>query len=339
MRVLVTGLGGFLGGEIGRLLLLQGAQLRTLSRRPLPEWEARGVEVLSGALEDPRSVAKACRDQQVVFHVAARAGVWGSFSDYEDSNVVGTINVLEACQDAGVKKLIYTSSPSVTFDGGEACGVNESKPYPEYFLNFYSETKARAEKQVLLANAVGGLSTVALRPHLIWGPGDPHLLPRLLAASRAGRLRQVGAGNNLVDITYIENAAQAHLLAEQKLEADSPLAGKAYFISDGEPVSLWNWIGQILEALGYAPVRGQVSLQQARLLGGALEWLYRTFRLEGEPPMTRFTACQLGTSHYYDLSAARQDFGYQPVVAFEEGMRRMLSYFRETRPATSVTSR
>lgn len=329
MKAFVTGLGGFLGGAIARKLLLQGIQVRTLSRRPLPEWEAQGVEVVRGRLEDLSSVLEGCRGQQQVFHVAAKAGVWGSYPDYDDSNVVGTRNVLQACQHCGVGQLIYTSSPSVTFDGKDSLGVDESKPYPEYFLNFYSETKARAEQMVLQANGVSGLATVSLRPHLIWGPGDPHLLPRLVAAADAGRLRQVGKGTNLVDITYVDNAAQAHLLASQRLALDSPLAGKAYFISDGAPVRLWTWINQILEGLGRPPVRGQVGVEQARLAGGLLEWLYRTLRLPGEPPMTRFTACQLGTSHYYDIGASQRDFDYRPGVSFEEGMDRLFSHFRE----------
>jgi len=329
VKALVTGLGGFLGGAIARKLLLRGAQVRTLSRRPLPEWEAQGVEVVYGCLEELASVLEGCRGQQQVFHVAAKAGVWGSYLDYDDSNVVGTRNVLQACRHCGVEQLVYTSSPSVTFDGKDSLGVDESKAYPEYFLNFYSETKARAEQMVLQANGVSGLATVSLRPHLIWGPGDPHLLPRLVAAADAGRLRQVGKGDNLVDITYVDNAAQAHLLASQRLKLDSPLAGKAYFISDGSPVRLWTWINQILEGLGRQPVRGQIGVAQARLVGGLLEWLYRTLRLPGEPPMTRFTACQLGTSHYYDIGASRRDFDYRPEVLFEDGMARLLSHFGE----------
>lgn len=326
MRAFVTGVGGFLGGAIARKLLIQGIQVRTLSRRPLPEWERQGVEVVRGSLEDLSSVLEGCREQQQVFHVAAKAGVWGSYLDYDDSNVVGTRNILQACRHCGVEQLIYTSSPSVTFDGKDSLGVDESKGYPEYFLNFYSETKARAEQMVLQANGLSGLATVSLRPHLIWGPGDPHLLPRLLAAADAGRLRQVGKGDNLVDITYVDNAAQAHLLAAQRLAPGSPQAGKAYFISDGSPVRLWTWINQILEGSGRQPVTGQISLAKARLAGGLLEWIYRTLRLPGEPPMTRFAACQLGTSHYYDIGASQRDFGYRPEVSFEDGMASMLSH-------------
>lgn len=330
MKVLVTGLGGFLGGGIGRALLEQGHSLRTVSRRPLPDWEKQGVEVILGPLEHTGTVMEACRGVDQVFHVAAKAGVWGTYAEYYDSNVRGTQNVLDGCCAAGVKQLIFTSSPSATFDGHDALGVDESKPYPENFLNFYSETKAASEQLVLEANGLKGLATVALRPHLIWGPGDPHLLPRLLLAADKGRLRQVGKGSNLVDTTYVDNAVAAHLSAAQGLAVGAPQAGKAYFVSDGCPVQLWSWIDQLLQGLGRRPVRGKVGLAQARVIGGALEFVFRTLRLPGEPPLTRFSACQLGTSHYYDISAARRDFGYRPVVEFAEGMQRTLEHFQKS---------
>jgi 2-alkyl-3-oxoalkanoate reductase len=327
MKILVTGLGGFLGGAIGERLLARGDELSTVSRRPLPEWEARGVRVVLGPLEDRRCVIEAARGCEQVFHVAAKAGIWGDYSDYYASNVLATENVLEACWACQCGSLIYTSTPSVTFDGHDAAGVDESKPYPESFLNFYSETKAIAEQKVLAANGRAGLATVALRPHLIWGPGDPHLLPRLVRAADAGRLRRIGNGDNLVDTTYIENAVDAHLAAAAGLTPESAQAGKAYFISNGQPVSLWSWMDQLLLGLGRPPVRGQLSVGSARLLGGMLEWFYRTARLPGEPPLTHFTASQLGTHHYYNISAAQRDFGYQPRVSFSEGMQQVMSYF------------
>lgn len=328
MKVLVTGLGGFLGGALGERLLQQGHQLRTLSRRPLPGWEQRGVEVVLGPLESRPAVLEACRGVELVFHVAAKAGIWGSYLDYYQSNVEGTQNVLEGCLACGVPRLVYTSSPSVVFDGLDHVGVDESKPYARSHLNHYSETKAVAEQAVVAANGKGGLATVSLRPHLIWGPGDPHILPRLLQRADAGRLMRIGDGSNLVDMTYVDNAASAHLLAAEGLTPTSAQAGKAYFITNGSPVKLWQWIDDILLALGRSPVKRRVSLAQARWLGGVLEWLYRTWRLPGEPPMTRFAACQLGTSHTYDIQAARRDFGYEPQVGYDEGMSRMLDYFR-----------
>ncbi len=332
MKILVTGVGGFLGGALAHRLLAQGHQLRTLSRRPLPDWEALGVEVQRGALEDRHSVLQACQGVEQVFHVAAKAGVWGTFTEYWESNVEGTKNIVEGCQTHGVQRLIHTSSPSSTFDGKDCLGADESKPYPENFLNYYSETKAAAEQVVKGANGQEGLSTVSLRPHLIWGPGDPHILPRVVMMADKGRLRKIGPGDNLVDITYVDNAVEAHLCAAQNLGPASPQAGKAYFISNGSPVRLWEWVDQVLRGLGRPPVSGHISTAKARLAGGILEWIYRTLRLEGEPPMTRFVACQMGTSHYYDISAAERDFGYRPIVSFEEAMERTLAHFSEVLP-------
>lgn len=325
MKALVTGLGGFLGGELARQLQAEGWEVVGLSRRPLPEWEARGVRVVLGDLQERSGLIEATRACDAVFHAAARAGVWGSYADFFGPNVEGTRNVLEACRASEVPRLIYTSTPSVTFDGREAEGADESKPYPTRPWNFYSETKAEAEALVLAANGRRGVATVALRPHLIWGPGDPHLLPRMLRAADAGRLRRIGDGRNRVDTTFIVNAAAAHLAAARGLEPTAPQAGRAYFISDGQPVELWSWIDQLLQGTGRPPVRGSVSRPAAEWLGMGLEWVWRTLRLPGEPPLTRFSAAQLGLSHWYDVSAARRDFGFEPPVSFEEALRQTLA--------------
>ncbi len=329
MKTLVTGVGGFLGGAIASQLLDSGMEVRTLSRRPLPEWRERGVEVIRGDLTSLEDVEQATRGVSLVYHVAAKAGIWGSYADYWDANVAGTEHVIAACHKHGVGRLIYTSSPSAVSDGQECLGANEDKPYPENFMNHYCETKCRAEQRALAAHGQHGLSVVALRPHLIWGPGDPHLVPRVVRSHDSGRLRRVGAGRNLVDMCYIDNAAEAHLLAAKDLSATSPHGGKAYFISNGEPICLWEWIDFIMEGLGRPPVRRSVTTSQAWWAGAFLEWTYKTLRLSGEPPMTRYAAYQLGTSHYFDISAARRDFGYQPRIGYQEGMQRMLSHFQE----------
>lgn len=321
MRALVTGGGGFLGRAIVRRLQERGDEVTVLARRPQPDLQ---VKLALAPLEDRSAVQAACQDQDVVFHVAAKAGLWGTYTEYYESNVVGTRNVLEGCRAGGVRKLVYTSSPSVTFDGKDHCGADESLPYPDSFLNFYSETKAIAEREVLSANGPE-LATTALRPHLIWGPGDPHILPRLVKRARAGRLVRVGPGGNRVDITYVDNAAQAHLLAADRLEPGSPLAGKAYFVSNGEPVELWPWIDDMLSRLGAPPVRRSLPLGAAQLVGSLMEWFYRLARLPGEPPMTRFLAAQLGTSHWYDITAARRDLGYEPEVSVAQGMERVVA--------------
>ena len=322
MTALVTGGGGFLGGAITRLLRQRGRKVRSLTRTAYPWLDDIGVEQSLGDLCDPAAVERAVAGVDVVYHVAAKAGVWGRYADYFATNVTGTENVIAACHKHGVSKLVYTSTPSVVHSGSDMAGVDESAPYPKHFEAYYPETKAIAEKAVLAANGPQ-LATVALRPHLIWGPGDPHLIPRLLARARENKLRRIGSRPIQVDVTYVDNAAEAHFLAAGKLAPGSPVAGKAYFISNGEPVDLWEFIGRILAEAGLPPVTRTVSAWKARLAGRVLEWVYRGLRLPGEPTMTRFVASQLSTSHWYNISAARRDLGYEPQVSIEEGLRRL----------------
>ena len=322
MTALVTGGGGFLGGAVVRLLRRRGRAVRSFTRTAYPWLDELGVEQVLGDLSDPAAVERAAAGVDVVFHVAAKAGVWGRRADYVATNVTGTEHVLAACQKHGVRKLVYTSTPSVVHGGGDLEGADETTPYPTHFGADYPETKATAEKAVLAANGPE-LATVALRPHLIYGPGDPHLVPRLLDRARAGNLRRVGSRPVKVDVTYVDNAADAHLLAADTLDVGSPAAGKAYFVSDGEPVELWAFINQVLVEAGLPPVTRTVSAWKARLAGRVLERAYRLLRLPGEPAMTRFVADQLATSHWYDISAAKRDLGYDPKVSTAEGLRRL----------------
>ena len=333
MNTLVTGGGGFLGQYVIEQLLARGDRVRTLCRGSYPALDALGVETVRASLLNRDATVEACRGVDVVYHVASVAGIWGPWKHFHSVNVLGTQNIVEGCRQHGVGRLVYTSSPSVTFDGlaangGAQNGVDESAPYPDRWLCHYPHTKALAEQHVLAANGTDGLLTCSLRPHLIWGPRDRHLIPRLLARARSGRLRRVGDGTNLIDTIYVENAATAHLQAADALVpespvADSPVAGRAYFISQGEPVNCWCWIDEILALADLPPVKKSISRPAAWKLGTGLESLWRLLHLQSEPPMTRFLAAQLGTSHYYDISRARRDFGYQPAVSTEEGMRRL----------------
>lgn len=323
MHALVTGGGGFLGRYVVEQLLARGDAVRVFARGRYPALDELGADTVRGDLRDAGAVREACRGVDVVFHVAGRPGVWGPWRAYYEVNTLGTEHVIAGCRAAGVSRLVYTSSPSVVYDGRPHENADESLPYTERFLCHYPRTKALAEAAVLDANGRNGLSTVGLRPHLIWGPRDNHLIPRLIQRARAGRLRRVGDGRNLVSISYVENAAHAHLLAADRLTPQSPLAGRAYFINEPEPVNLWSWIDELLSRAGLPPVRKSLSAAAAWRLGAALEAIYRAFRFRGEPPMTRFVASQLSTSHYYDISAARRDFGYEPPVSVEEGLRRM----------------
>jgi|SRR5579883_948676 len=322
MKALVTGGGGFLGGAVVRLLRQRGDSVRSFTRSAYPWLDEFDVEQTLGDLANPEAVEKAVAECDVVFHVAARAGVWGRYSDFFDTNVTGTLNVIAACKKLGVRRLVYTSTPSVVHAGKDVAGANESLPYPKHFDAYYSETKAKAEKAVLAANGPE-LATVSLRPHLIFGPGDPHLVPRIIAIAKAGKLKRIGSRPVKVDVTYIDNAAQAHLDAADRLDIGTQPAGKAYFISNDEPVELWPFIDRVLAEAGVPPVTKSISAWKARLAGRVLEWMYWLFRLPGEPPMTRFVASQLSTSHWYDISAARRDLGYVPKVSVEEGLKRL----------------
>jgi nucleoside-diphosphate-sugar epimerase len=324
-RVLVTGGGGFLGSAIIKSLLAGGHRVTSFSRQShahLTEW---GVEQFQGDISDAAAVMHAVQDVDVAFHVAAKAGVWGKYDDFFAANVIGTRNVIAAGSTAGVKALIYTSSPSVIFDGTDMEGVNESAPYPRKYHAAYPETKALAERQILKA-AAEGLPAVILRPHLIWGPEDPHFLPRII--ERASQLRRVGEGTKCVDTIYIDNAADAHILAATKLMARPGLSGRIYFISQDDPLPLWDMIDHLLQAAGREPVKGSVSPQVAWLAGTLLEWVYRFFKLKGEPRMTRFVARELATAHWFDISAARKDLDYHPRVSTAEGLRRLSEWLR-----------
>jgi len=330
MRVLVTGGGGFLGKAIVKLLLEQGDEVCSFSRNIYPQLTELGVEQFVGDLNDLTAVIKAADGCDAIYHVAAKASVWGHYDDFYQTNVVGTKNIIQACRCCEINRLIYTSSPSVVFDGTDMEGIDESAPYPDHFLAHYPQTKAEAEQLVLAANDET-LATVALRPQLIWGPEDNHLVPRILEQGRVGALRRIGDRPCLVDTVYIDNAANAHVLAGDKLTAGSVVAGKVYFISNDEPLPLWDIVNRILAADDIPVVKKIISPQLAYTVGGLLEKFYRLFKLSGEPRMTRFVAKELSTAHWFDLSSAKEDFGYQPEVSIEEGLSRLRNWLQQGR--------
>ncbi len=328
MKALVTGGGGFLGMAIVRALRARGATVRSLSRQTYPALQALGVEQISGDLSDAKAVSNAAEGCEVVFHVGAKAGIWGEYSLYHQANVVGTENVIAACRAHGISKLVYTSSPSVVFNGQDMEGVDESLPYPANFKSSYSQTKALAEQRVLAANGPT-LSTVALRPHLIWGPGDNHLLPRLIARAKSGQLRRIGAQTKRVDTVYIDNAADAHLLAADALAPNAACAGKAYFISNGEPIGLWEMVNRMLAAAGLPPVTRTVPVPMALALAWCFETVAKVTRSQHEPRLTRFVVSEMSTAHWFNITAARRDLGYEPKVSLDEGLRRLALSLRK----------
>jgi nucleoside-diphosphate-sugar epimerase len=296
-----------------------------LGRSTFPQFD-KSIHCVQVDIRNRDALTRALKGQAVVFHTAAIPGIWGNYNEFYQTDVVGTSNVIAACRAQNVKKLIYTSSPSVVFGQEDIEGVDESAPYPKTYLCHYPKTKAMAEQQVMQANGTA-LATVCLRPHLIWGPGDPHLVPRLIERARRNKLVRVGNGMNRVDMIYIDNAVEAHVQACNRLEPEGDVAGNCYFVSDGKPVVLWNWIDDVLRKLGLPPAERSVSFEMATLLGALLEGIYGLLRVKTEPPMTRFLAAQLAASHYFNISRARRDFGYNPVVSSEEGMDRLVEYF------------
>jgi len=324
-KVLVTGGGGFVGLAIVQKLLSEQIEAVVVGRHRYPEVERLGVVTKVGDIRDGQFLARAAKGCDAVFHVAAKAGIWGRCQDYFSINLTGAEQVVQACRANGIGILVYTSTPSVVFANHDLAGVDEQTPYAKSFLCHYAHSKALAEDLVLRANC-RDLKTVALRPHLVWGPGDTNLIPRLVDRGRKGLLKQVGDGQNLVDIAYIDNVADAHFLAAINLETSAVAAGKAYFISQGEPVNLWNWINGLFADLGIPPVSKQVSFGKAYAAGALLEGIYRVLALGTEPLMTRFLAQQLAKSHWFSIAAARRDLGYEPKVSTEEGMRRLVSW-------------
>ena len=324
-KAAVTGGGGFIGSNLVRRLLAQGVSVVLVGRGEYPELVRAGALPDRGDVRDRAFLERAFAGCDTVFHVAAKAGIWGNRAEYFGINLTGTENVIGACRRNLVPRLVYTSTPSVIFAGQDVAGGDESLPYPKKFLCHYAASKAAAERAVLAAHGPE-LATVALRPHLVWGPGDTNLIPRLLERGRKGLLKRVGEGNNLVDISYIDNVVDAHLLAAESLAGIGTAGGQAYFISQGEPVNLWGWIDEFFALVGVPPVAKSVSLGKARLAGAVLETLYGLLRIEREPLMTRFLAEQLAHSHWFSIAAARRDLGYEPRIATGEGLLRTAAW-------------
>ena len=324
MKILVTGGGGFLGQALCRGLAERGHAVTSFNRGRYPALDALGVRQVQGDLADRDAVLAAARGADAIFHNAAKAGAWGSYQSYHLANVVGTQNVLDACRAHGTGRLVYTSTPSVTHRATHPVegGTAETVPYGEGFKAPYATTKTIAEKAVLAANGEH-LATVALRPRLIWGPGDNQLLPRLAERARAGKLMLVGDGSNRIDTTYIDNAAQAHFDAFDHLAPGAACAGRAYLISNGEPRPVREIVNALLAAAGAPPVTKALPFPAAYAIGGVREAAWTVLALKGEPPLTRFLAEQLSTTHWYDMGPATRDFGYVPKVSIADGLARL----------------
>lgn len=324
MKVFITGGGGFLGSHIIKMLLSRGHEVTSFSRGQYPNLEAMGVRCIQGSLTDKDLLLKATKGFDVIFHTASKVAMWGKYEDFYTTNVLGTQNILEACQKNKIPHLIYTSTPSVVFGRESLKGVDESAPYPQNSVSRYAQTKAIAEDLVLKSNGPS-LKTVSLRPHLIFGPGDKNLIPRLLEKNQKGRLRIIGDGENQVDVLYVENAACAHIKAWEGLLEDKPIAGEAFFIGQG-PVPLWHFINQILTEHKQPRIKKSIPFAFAYFLGSLFEAIFQTIRLfKKDPPMTRFVALQLNCDHFFDHQKAKNLLGWEPEITIEEGLRRLVA--------------
>jgi nucleoside-diphosphate-sugar epimerase len=339
VKVLVTGGGGFIGGAIARALQARGDQVRSFSRGDYPELRELGIETVRGDLGDLDAVSAAVEGVDAVLHVAARFDLWGKYEDFHRVNTLGTQNVIAACRTHGVRVLVFTSTPSVVHGGGHVTGADESEPYPDHFEAHYPATKALAEQAVLAANDEA-LSTVALRPHLVWGPGDNSALPRLIARANVGRVKQVGPPRK-IDTCYIDNCVEVHLAALDRLFAEGPsaaCAGKPYFVTQDEPVTGPHHMNSLLKAAGLPPVEARISAGVARVAARAVEGVWKLLGRQTEPPVTRYMVSQLSTDHYYDLTAVKRDLDYAPSVSYDEGMRRLAVWIERERPYDALGS-
>jgi nucleoside-diphosphate-sugar epimerase len=318
VKILVTGGGGFLGTAICCQLRRLGHQVAAFQRGNAQHLHRQDIRVYQGDICDQVALTEAAQGCDAVIHTAGKAGIWGKDEDYERVNVGGTQNVIGVCRDLRIPILIHTSSPSVIHGGSDIEGGDESLPLETRFLSPYPASKASAEILMLAANS-GELKTTALRPHLIWGPGDPHILPRLAAKVRRGRLALPGV-NKLVDTVFVENAARAHIDALIELSTGGRCAGKAYFISNDEPLPQGEIIRRLLAAIGIKAEILPVPAFAARGAGMICEIVWRVLGLASEPPVTRFSADQLCTAHWYNISAAKRDLGYRPDISIVEGL-------------------
>lgn len=326
MKSLITGATGFLGGALTRRLKNMGWDVTALGRNisKLDQLESEGIHTLQIDLKDANGLVDACKDQEIVFHCAAFPSPWGNFEKFYQANVIGTRNIVQACLKKNVKRLVHVSTPSIYFDYKSRINVKEIDALPEPVSN-YAATKLLAEEEVDKGFA-NGLATISIRPRALFGPGDTVIFPRLIPRLQSGRLPILGDGENIVDLTYIENVVDALLLC-----ADSPAntLGKKYNISNGEPVKIWHLIEHICNELNLPHPKRKISYRTANAIASMLELIYTVIPTHPEPPLTRISVSMMANNTTLDISAAKNELGYQPKVSVEEGVQRFLSWWKE----------
>lgn len=330
MKVLVTGATGFLGKALARRLHARGDQVTALGRNPsiLAELEHEGLRPLRADLGAGAAIRAACQGQEIVFHAGALSSAWGSAEAFFRANVLGTRHVIAGCEAAGVRRLVHVSTPSIYFRFESRLDVREDAPLPAQPANEYVRTKLLAEAEI--DRAFGrGLPVITIRPRAIFGEGDNAILPRLISRLASGRLRVIGDGQNLTDLTYVENVVDALILCA---EAPETLLGRKYNITNGEPLPLWGLIRQVCEALGYAYPQKRIPYPAAIGLATVLEVVSRILPGQPEPLLTRYMVGVLAKSTTLDISAACRDLGYAPRVSVQEGFERFVIWWKTHNP-------
>ena len=316
-----------MGMALIKRLIAEGHKVTSFSRREYPLHWALGISSIQADIRDQEALDKAFKNRDVVYHLAAKVGIWGKYEDYYSTNVTGTFNVIKACRKQGVSRIIFTSSSSVVFDGSDLDGIDESYPYPEKHGSHYASTKAMAERLIMEANSKE-LKTISLRPHLVWGPYDAHLVPGVLKRAGSGKLRRIGDKEHFIDTTYIDNMTDALLLAAEALDSIPVAAGKALFITNGEPARVWDFVNSIIQIAGHEPVQKKIPERVAMTAAGIAEWFHKVFKIKTEPFMTRFAIKEMCTNHWFDISAARKILGYNPRVSYAEGFKHLKEYLK-----------
>ncbi len=326
MKAIITGSTGFLGGALTRRLHNTGWDVTALGRNPakLDQLESENIRAAQIDLKNKDGLIDAFKDQEIVFHCAALPSPWGNFEAFYQANVIGTRNVIRACEANQVKRLVYVSTPSLYFGFGSRLNVKEDDALPEP-VSDYAATKILAEQEVDAAFAAG-LPTITIRPRAIFGPGDTVIFPRLIPRLESGRLPIIGDGENIVDLTYIENVVDALLLCA---ESPSNTLGKKYNISNGEPVKLWELIKKICDELGLQFPKRKITYQAANGFAAALEAIYTLIPTHPEPPLTRMSINMIAHSTTLDISAAKRDLGYAPHISVDEGYQKFMQWWKE----------
>ena len=317
MKVLVTGASGMLGRATAQALIDRGDEVTLLQRRA----SGLGCAEVLGDVADPAAVGRATAGQDVVLHLAAKVDVVGPWAEYERANVGGTRTVVEGCTAAGVARLVHVSSPSVAHAGDSLVGVGAEPADVPGAQGNYAKSKAMAEWIALNADP-GSLSVVAIRPHLVWGPGDTQLVGRIVERAKAGRLPLIGTGAALIDTTYVDNAVSALLAA-----ADSAVHGEALVVSNGEPRAVGEILSRLCLAAGVPGPRGHVPLAVAANAGSVIEAGWRLLRRRDTPPMTRFLAEQLATAHWFDQRRTREALDWAPAVSLDDGFAALTAWY------------